>query len=397
MHVDGDAFFASCEVARDPKLRGKPVVVGGLRGIAVALTYEAKALGVTRGMPVFQINKMYPQVVVLPGNYDLYEQFAVRMYAIVRRYTPYVEEYSVDECFAELTRGDYEDTARLIKQTLEAELGVSFSVGLATTKVLAKVASKHNKPSGLVCIPAGEEQKYLEDLACGKVWGIGPATAEKLQRQKIMTAWQLVNQPAWWVKETLGKNHRALVAELKGVAVYDVHSEGEDDQKSIQSTRTFRPSTTEKSKVLSELSKNIEEACRHARAASLKGKHVYCFLKSQDFQYLRFELSLPAHTNTPSDILSGITPLFNKFFVPGIQYRATGMTLADMRPAAVEQQDLFGAHGRAEAERAVYGVVDALGHKYGKGAVHLAGSMQALKGATARPPRLPLPFLGDVC
>ena len=151
VHVDGDAFFASCEVAKNPRLRGKPVVVGGLRGIAVALTYEAKRLGVTRGMPVYQIKKMFPSVVILPGDYDLYEMIAHRMYAIVRRFTPVVEEYSVDECFADITRElAPEDIAACIKMTLEQELGVSFSVGLATTKVLAKVASKHNKPSGLV-------------------------------------------------------------------------------------------------------------------------------------------------------------------------------------------------------------------------------------------------------
>lgn len=396
VHVDGDAFFASCEVAKDPTLRGKPVVVGGARGIAVAMTYEAKRLGVTRGMPVFQINKMYPSVVVLSGDYELYGQFARRMYAIVRRYSTRVEEYSVDECFAELSGGNYEETAKKIKHDLEVELGVSFSVGLATTKVLAKVASKHDKPSGLVCIPAGEERQYLENLACGKVWGIGPATAEKLYRQKIMTAWQLTQQPEWWIKETLGKNHRALVAELKGEPVYTVHSEPGEEQKSIQSTRTFRPPTANKAQVFAELSKNIEEACRHARAAGLKGRDVYCFLKSQDFQYLRFEVQLPAHTNTPSEVLAGVAPLFNKLFKPGILYRATGVTLGGVRPEDVEQRDLFGTSGKSDAARRVYGVVDALEHKYGKNAVHLGSSLRALKSQPVHRPHLGIPFLGDV-
>lgn len=401
IHVDGDAFFASCEVARNPRLRGKPVVVGGARGIAVAMTYEAKRLGVTRGMPVFQIKKMYPSVVVMHGDYDLYGLIAERMYAIARRYTQEVQEYSVDECFADITAAravnnmEYEEIAAALKRDLESELGVSFSVGLATTKVLAKVASKHNKPSGLVCIPAGEERQYLENLACGKVWGIGPATAEKLYREKVMTAWQLITQPEWWIKEKLGKNHRALVQELKGEPVYEV-GESSEAQKSIQSTRTFRPPTADKARVLAELSKNIEEACRHARAAGLKGRHVYCFLKSQDFQYLRFEVQLTAHTNTPNEVLAGVVPLFDQLFKPGILYRATGVTLGAVRPEGVEQRDLFGASAASDAERQVYGVVDELAHKYGKNAVRLGSSLGALGRGGVERPHLRLPYLGEV-
>lgn len=403
LHIDGDAFFASCEVAKNPKLRGKPVVVGGARGIAVAMTYAAKARGVTRGMPVHQIKQICPEVVILNGDYELYGQIAERMYAIVRRYTPIVEEYSVDECFADLTGMravvgmEYEEIAKVIKHDLETELGTTFSVGLATTKVLAKVASKHNKPSGLVCIPKGSEQQYLENLSCGKVWGIGPATAEKLYRQKVTTALQLATQPAWWIQETLSKNHRALVQELRGESVYSVHGHDSEAQKSIAATRTFKPPTADKAFIFSQLSKNIEEACRHARAAGLAARHIYCFLKSQEFQYLRFEVVLGNHSNIPSEVLAGVTPLFEQMFRPGILYRATGVTLGAVRPVTVKQADLFGADIESEGNARVFAALDQLGHKYGKHAVHLGSSMKALAGyAKQERPHLNLPYLGEV-
>lgn len=402
VHVDGDSFFASCEVAKDPRLRGKPIVVGGLRGIAVAMTYEAKARGVTRGMPVYQIKKLVPDVVILPGNYELYDQVATRMYAIVRRYSATVEEYSVDECFADITdmrralNMEYEDIAHAIKHDLDTELGVTFSLGLATTKVLAKVASKHSKPSGFVCIPQGDERKYLQKLSVGKVWGIGPATAQMLYKHKVTTALEFVTQPEWWVAETLAKPHRAIWAELRGVSVYGVDTESHAEHQSIASTRTFKPPTMDKAFLLSQLSKNIEEACRRARAEGLKAKHIYCFLKSQEFQYLRFEVVLHAHTNIPSEVLSVVRPLFDKEFVGRMLYRATGVTLADVRSDTVEQADLFGGDIVTAGRGKVYDVVDTMSHKYGKNAVHLASSMTALRGHTELDERLPLPYLGEV-
>lgn len=389
VHVDGDAFFASCEVARNPKLKGKPVVVGGLRGIAVALTYEAKARGVVRGMPVFQIKKLCPDVVVLPGDYDLYAAYAHRMYRIVGRYSECVEEYSIDECFADVTEADDPvSIARAIKHELEAELGVTFSVGLATTKVLAKVASKHSKPSGFVCIEAGEERPYLEHLACGKVWGIGPATASRLMREGVRTALQFVDRPEWWVKETFAKPHLALWRELRGVSVYAVDPESHADQQSIAATRTFRPPTTDKARVYAELAKNVERACLRAREKGLVSRHLFCFLKSQEFQYRRFEVTLPVGTNSSSDVLRAVTPEFERQFRDGVVYRATGMTLSDLQPEASVQRDLFGLVD--DKARSVWKLVDTLG-----GSVFLAASMAARK-KVEHTPSLGLPYMGEV-
>src|SRR3989344_3677046 len=176
LHIDGDAFVASWEQMQNPSLRGKPVITGLERGIASSVSYEAKARGVSRAMSLHLIRRICPDVIVLPSDYELYSLMSMRMYDIVRRYTDAVEEYSIDECFAELTglrrtlRMSYLQMAEQIKQELDTELGVSFSIGLAPTKVLAKVASKWNKPSGLVVIPAREAHCYLETLPVGDVW-----------------------------------------------------------------------------------------------------------------------------------------------------------------------------------------------------------------------------------
>jgi DNA polymerase-4/DNA polymerase V len=142
-HIDGDAFFASCEQSRDPSLQGKPVITGKERGIVASMSYEAKAWGVTRGMRLFEVKRLCPDAVLLPSDYETYSLLSTRFCAIVRRYTPDVEEYSIDECFCDLTglrrplRMSYEQMAERIKQDLDTELGFTFSVGLAPNKVLA--------------------------------------------------------------------------------------------------------------------------------------------------------------------------------------------------------------------------------------------------------------------
>jgi DNA polymerase-4/DNA polymerase V len=167
LHMDGDAFFVSVEVAKDPSLRGKPVVTGAERGIVSALSYEAKALGVTRGMPIFRVKKLFPTVIVLPGDYQSYAKYSSMMFDIVRRYADDVEEYSIDECFAELTGLDkplkmtYREIAERIKQEVNVELDLSVTVGVAPTKVLAKVASKWVKPNGLTIITVHDIDIFL--------------------------------------------------------------------------------------------------------------------------------------------------------------------------------------------------------------------------------------------
>ena len=178
VHVDGDGFFAACEVARDPSLRGKPVVTGAERGIVSAATYEAKALGISRGIRLSEVKKICPEAIILSSDYELYSLYSLRMNEIMRRYTPEVEEYGIDECFGDITgmrrvhHMDYEAIAKAIKDDLQRELDITFSVGLSCTKVLAKIGSKYAKPNGLT--PIRLVEKDTVDWAttrCRATWG----------------------------------------------------------------------------------------------------------------------------------------------------------------------------------------------------------------------------------
>ena len=402
VHVDGDGFFASCEVALNPRLKGLPVVTGQERGIATAMTPEAKALGIHRGMPVFQIKKLYPQAVVVNSNYHNYGIFAQRMYDIVRRFTDRVEEYSIDECFADITGLEragvsYVDIARSIKEALNRELGMTFSLGLAPTKVLAKVASKWRKPDGFTVIEPEDIQEFLRPLEVGKVWGIGPASSMHLQSLGVKTALDFVSRPAEWVSMSLSRPHLELWHELRGTTVYKLHTgESEESQKSIQSTRTFPRPTTDKSFIISELSRNVENACIRARAQGLVSQRVYYFLKTQEFRYHRYEIPLTIALQTPESVMREIMRTFDAVYEPQTIYRTTGVTLSALVPESIQEIDLFGEVVKKRKWNEIFNVVDKIDRRYGEHSVVLASSVKAGRVRGQRPHKhLIIPFMGE--
>jgi DNA polymerase-4/DNA polymerase V len=421
LHIDGDSFFASCEVARDPHLRGKPVVTGAERGIVSSMTYEAKRLGISRAMPLHEIRRKFPEAVILPSDYETYSLYSHRMYEIVRRYTPSVEEYSIDECFAELTgmrrahRMSYPKMAEAIRSDLGRELGMTFSMGLSVTKVLAKIGSKWKKPDGLTLIPLQKSRGFLEKTPTGSVWGIGPNTSAYLARYGIRTAYEFTLSDEAWVRATCSKPIVEIWRELRGEAVYEIDDTGRESYQSISKTKTFTPSSHSPVFVFSQLSKNVENACIKARRWGLAAPEIFFFLKSQDFQYRGCEIKLPHATSVPQDILSAVREHFPRIFKRGEEYRATGITLLKLENAADQQLDLFGGVEKTEAITRVYESVDAISRRFGKHAVFLASSHAAMnrrlgegerggpstatplrfKGESARR-RIGVAFLGEV-
>jgi len=403
LHIDGDCFFAACEVARNPKLKGKPVVVGKERGIVSAMTYEAKALGIKRCMTIREARKVCPQVTVIESDYETYCIYSQRMASIVRRYTPEVEEYSIDECFAELTGQDeyfkvlYEEIVRRIKYDLDTELGITFSLGLSTTKVLAKVGSKWQKPSGLTCIPPEDIPTYLKELPIGKVWGIGQQTAFLLTRFGVKTAYDFVCKSEEWVHKNLAKPYFEIWKELKGESVLELNLEHKDNYQSISRTRTFTPPSQEKSYIFSQLSKNVEEACMKLRRHHLASKNLYFFLKTQEFKYHGLEMRLPHLVCTPQEILKVIEEKFDEVYKSNILYRATGINLNRLTKNHIVM-DLFGESHGIENINTVYSFVDTLSHKFGRHAVFLGSSFKALGVAPQKHTKrhLGIPALGEV-
>ncbi len=386
LHIDGDAFFASCEVVMNPTLKGRPVVTGKERGIASSLSYEAKAKGVKRGMVLSEIRRLCPDVVILPSDYETYSIFSKRMYNIVRRYTSDVEEYSIDECFADLTglrralKMTYEDMAKNIKHELDTELGMTFSVGLAPNKVLAKLASKWKKPSGLTIINSNEIERFTREVAVGKIWGIGPATSAYLNKQGIVTALDFANKNPAWVDEHVAKPFVEIWHELRGDFIYNLNTEDKHDYQSISKTKTFTPATSDRQFIYSQLSKNVENACIKARRHNLSCKKFFFFLKSQDFHHYGLEVSMLRASSAPQDFLFEIKRVFDRVYRIDKQYRATGIVLMELIDNSVVQPDLFQGLGEIEKWQKIYEGVDKIDEKFGKHSVFLGSSLRALSG-----------------
>ncbi len=407
LHVDGDAFFASCETAMDPSLRGKPVITGLERGIVASFSYEAKLRGVKRGMIISDARRVCPEAVILSSDYETYSLFSKRMFAIVRRYTPAVEEYSIDECFADLSgmrrplNMSYERMAERIQRELSGELGMTFSVGLAPNKSLAKLGSKFKKPSGLTIIPAYATSHYLKEFAIERVWGIGPQTSGFLQKHAVRTAYDFAAKTEPWVAENLSKPYREIWQELNGGFVMELATEEKRDYQSISKTKTFTPPSTDRAFIFSQLAKNIENACVKARRHSLAAKRIFFYLKTQEFRHHGLEIALTSPTAVPNEIIRHVSRMFDEVYREHTEYRATGIVLLDLEDDVGAQPDLFGDTIDLERWRRVYATVDAIDEKYGKHTVFLASTVTALrKGAhkTARratPARVSELFKGE--
>lgn len=382
LHIDGDAFFASCEQARNPAWRGRPVITGKERGIAASFSYEAKARGVQRAMPLFEIKKICPDAIIIPSDYELYSLLSQRFYAIVRRFTGNVEEYGIDECFADLTGlpggtpAAYGRLAERLQQTLQAELGFSFSLGLAPSKVLAKAGSKWKKPAGLTIIAVSAIPYFLDRLPAAQVWGIGPSTTAWLEKQGLTTAGQFARQTEDWVRHNLSQPFWEIWQELRGCSVLPLRLEPKTSYASVQKTKTFTPPSNRPDFVFSQLAKNIENACIKLRRYNLAAEEAYIFLKTQNFNYYGAEVRFPRPTNVPIDMVGPVKALLPRLFSARRWYRATGVICLNLKPY-VAQPDLFNGFAAAEKFGRVYQGADALAKKYGKHTVFLGASWPA--------------------
>ena len=385
VHFDGDSFFASVEQAKNYTLRGKPVVTGGERGAVTSLSKEAKMLGAHRGMPMQEIRRTCPGVIVLAGDYTAYSIYARRMYAIAKTFTTKVEEYSIDECFADITglnesRGQtYEEIAQAIHQKLELSLGITFGVGLAPSKTLAKVASKRNKPAGFTALPKEEIERVLADTEIYDIWGLGGALSTRLRGLGVITALDFVQKPDAWLKEHgFGKPVRDTWFELQGYPVLGLSVGAHAKPHSVMMTRTFTPPSSDRDFIFSQLSKNVEGACAKVRRAGMKASALSFYLKTQEFTYHGVQLDLPAALDAPPEILKSIRTRFDEVYAEGVPYRASGVTLRCLRSDGAVTPDLFGGYAESQKREGVFRAQDLVNQRYGRNTMYLGSSMQAL-------------------
>lgn len=425
IHIDGDAFFASVEQAKNWRLKGKPVVTGGERYIASAMSYEAKRKGVTRGMKKQDILRVCPDALFIPSDYATYAIFARRMYNIVRTYTPIVEEYSIDECFADITGLDsvyqctYQEIALRIKNDLERKLGITFGVGVAETKVLAKIASKQSKPAGLVCLhdDISSRTRLLMETPIERVWGIGSSATRLLRSQGIMTAYQFMLLDSFQIKGlNLAKPYRHIHTELHGISVLDI-STMREVPKSIMSSRSFAPQSRDISILYSHLSRHVEEVCEKMREIKVRAKEYSFYIKDQDFRYSTEEYRFDNATDNPLDLLVYIRDRLPYMIKSHTTYRTTGVMVRGLCP--VEQLDqqkqnksLFSGESdqkdsniaSVHSKRAqVFSCIDAVNKKYGTHTIMLGSSLSAVAHFDNEQKRLnqakkvwELPLLGTI-
>jgi len=380
VHIDGDAFFTSCEEAIHPELKGKPLITGGERGIVACASYPAKRRGVARGVPLHQAKRICPELIILPSDYETYSLFSRRMFNIMRRFTPDVEEYSIDEAFCDITglrrslRSSYAGIAEKMKASIERELGLSVSAGISLTKVLAKVGSKYRKPSGLTIIAGRSIARYLENLPVGKVWGIGPATTSYLAKMGVRTALEFSRLSEAVVRKRLTKPGVEVWRELRGESVYPVMSQEKSVYASISKMKTFAPPTSDREYLFAHLLRNLESACIKARRYGLAPGKIVSLLRTQQFRDLGSEATLTRPSALPLELSGLLRELFDALYRPEELYRATGVILLELAHDTNIQYSLFESPMRVEKIRDLYEAMDGLSGKYGKHALHLGAS-----------------------
>lgn len=384
VHVDMDSFFASCEQQRDIKLRGKPVCIGLERGIATSMSIEAKRAGVIRGMSMREIKKVCPECIILPSDYETFGLYSLRMFEIVKQYSDDVEEYSVDECFADITgmrrplKMTYQEIVEAIKHDIDTKLGTICSVGLAPTKTLAKVASKWKKPNGITIIPGKKAQYFLKDLPVGKVWGIGAKSEQFLLSKGIKTALDFAYKKFEWVEENFAKPQIETWYELRGEPVKPLQTEPIDEYRNITKRKTFTPPSNDKKEVFSRLCKVIENACIKARRFDLVSAHISFGIMTQNFIHHGAEIKLDRPVADPMTFIKMIRPEFEKLFNSNNYYRTTQFNLHDLTKDP-KQLDIFGNYVKEVKQSDLYTVIDDINRKYGKHAVHLGSTDFAIK------------------
>lgn len=364
LHLDGDAFFASVMQAVYPKLKGKPIVVGKERGIATAISYEAKKFGVKRGMRGDEIRKVCPNVLFITSDYETYSLFSQKMFTILRFYSPAVEEYSVDEGFADLKglrrplKMSYKAIGKAIKDKVESSLGITVSVGISLTKSLAKLASGFSKPSGLTIINGRSIEKLLKEVPLNQVWGIGPQTTAYLNKLNMKTVLDFAEKPESWVEKHLTKSHLEIWHELRGKLIYELNTTGKSSFKRITKSQTFNPPTNDQKVLWARLSRHIESAFKKARRFNYKVGKVGLFLKTQEFSYHHTEFKLLEKSSFPLLIRKELKKGFQRIFRKAVPYRTTGCWLSDLQDESNYQQSLFSDPIEKRKTKKIYSIYE---------------------------------------
>lgn len=374
--ADCDCFFVSAERAFNPRLDGRAVaVLSNNDGCVISRSREAKALGLKMGEPYFMAKKRLPQVLYVRANHDLYRSISAKVMAKFKSFTPDVEICSVDEAYLDLTgtkllyRQNYIKTAQMIRQAVWDELHIPVSIGLSTTKTLAKLASdKAKNAGGVFAIGSAERNKILAQTLIADVSGVGRKLLLKMREECIFTALDFVMRPDYWVKARFGTHGADLKAELSGIPLFKV----EPDDKaplSIQQTSALREFSSDIAVLKTDLCRHIHTACRKARSEGAKAAAIEVMLRTKDFKVVTARAKLDFASNQETEITPPALRLLTQLFTPAVVWRSTGITLTGLVYGEREQLDLF--QPAKKSDDRLGSILDELEEKFGKNIVHL--------------------------
>ncbi len=381
LHVDMDAFFVSVELLERPELRGKPVIVGGQpnqRGVVTAASYEARKFGVHSAMPLRTAGRLCPHAVYLDGHHAKYSEWSDRVAAILAKFSPIVEMVSIDEAYLDLSGTErlhgppLAATDKLLR-AITRTTGLPCSGGLATTRLVAKVASDQAKPRGLLWVAPGSEARFLAPLSVRKIPGIGEVTERALLALSVETVEQLAAQPLEKLEKVFGQWGTALYRKARGGDSYEFIIDAEP--KSISHNHTFGEDTEDTVALTAMLSHLSQKACKRLREAGLATRTLTLTIRYAGFDTYTRAKTLGEPTQLDADIFAVFQNLFRQHRDHRRKIRLLGVSLSGLAHGA-EQLDLLSAERRAKLEKLTR-ATDLLRDRFGFGSVQFGGSLHS--------------------
>jgi DNA polymerase-4 len=372
LHVDLDAFYASVEVLDNPALAGKPVLVGGTgpRGVVAAASYEARRFGIHSAMPMARARRLCPQAVILPPRFDAYHAKSAEVQGIFKSFTPLVEPIALDEAFLDVTGaarlfGTGVEIGAAIRARVRSETGLTASVGVATTKLVAKLASEAAKPDGLRAIEPGTELAFLHPLPLRALWGVGPATEQRLARFGVTTIGDLAAVPEASLVDALGRAQGRQLHELAW-GRDDRPVEPDRETKSISAEETFPRDVYDPEVLRAEARRLAGQVADRLTEHGLAGRTVTIKVRYPDFRTITRSMTGPEPTSAGADVARVAVELLARAELH-LGVRLLGVGVSNLVTAPARQLTLDEAGADAGVEQAL----ESVRARYGPGAVTL--------------------------